>query len=138
MVFPAYALPPQRAAYAKAVNGLGQASDALSESWLNTGVPPTFEVTQASVNEDARIAANMWMKAPANKMTIASVQQGVDADGDGQIDKTEFKELLRASGYTGKEAAALFAKIDKDGDGTLTQAEIKLLSQGSATLQSAG
>lgn len=49
-----------------------------------------------------------------------------------RADREEFKKLLEASGYTGTEANALFAKIDKDGSGGLTQAEIKFLSQGKA------
>ena len=47
------------------------------------------------------------------------------------------ESLLANAGYKGS-AAAIFAQIDADGDGQLTEAEIKLLSQGSATLQSAG
>ena len=95
-----------------------------------------FAVTAEQIEADALIVANMWKRAPANKMTLSAVQDGVDANNDGLIDADEFKALLAAGGYKGGGAAGIFAAIDADGDGVLTEAEIKKLSQGSATLQS--
>lgn len=95
-----------------------------------------FTATKEKIEADAKLTADMWIRAPPNKMTLASVQTGVDANNDGLIDTDEFKQLLQASGYKGGNADAIFAQIDADGDGTLTEAEIKLLSQGSSTLKS--
>ena len=107
-----------------------------NDKWLRGGEPPDFVVTPEVVAHHAAVTASMWIKHPAYKMTLASVQQGVDANNDGLIDTEEFKALLEAAGYKGGGAAALFAQIDADGDGTLTEAEIKLLSQDQATLTS--
>ena len=91
-------------------------------------------MTPASVQKEANTTANMWLRHPAYKMTLAALQKGADADGDGLIDAEEFKTLLKDSGYGGAAYASLFARIDADGDGKLTEAEIKLLSQGATTL----
>ena len=62
------------------------------------------------------------MQLPQN-LTLA------DADGGGTIDRSEFSDLLAASGVAanGSDMAALFAEADKDGDGELTVDEIKTL-----------
>ena len=107
-----------------------------NHKFLTTNQQPDFKVTRADVEADAHVTSQMWLKHPAYKMTLASVQQGADADNDGLINAQEFRDLLDASGYTGAGAAALFSQIDADGDGQLTEAEIKMLSQGKATLTS--
>ena len=107
-----------------------------NEKWLSGGPIPDFEVTAETINDEARLAAKLWIRHPAYKMTLASSQKGADADGDGVIDQQEFRDLLAQSGYKGTNVNNIFAEIDADGDGKLTEAEIKLLSQGKATLQS--
>ena len=68
------------------------------------------------------------MSHPANKMQLPSLQKAADTDGDGLVDKSEFKELLKAAG-SGSDANLLFDQMDVDGDGVLTEAEIKALGQ---------
>ena len=104
--------------------------------FLSTNSFLDIKVTQATAEEDARCAKNMWLRHPANKMTLAAVQKDVDANNDGLIDQDEFRSLLGVAGYTGGNADALFSQIDADGDGKLTEAEIKILSQGKDTLAS--
>jgi len=107
-----------------------------NDKWLRGEAGPAFEVTPATSASDGKGVAQVWMRHPAYKMTLASSQRGADANDDGVIDHDEFRSLLSSSGYTGSKAAELFAKIDADGDGKLTEAEIKQLSQGQATLKS--
>ena len=110
----------------------------MDRKWAGTQEMLDFKVTREDIEKDAKVNAKMWLRHPAYKMTLASAREGADADGDGLIDREEFKALLQASGYSGGAIQKIFAQIDADGDGQLTEAEIKKLSQGSATLQSAG
>ena len=95
-----------------------------------------FQVTPEKVKADAEQTARIWSRCTQNKMTLSGVQQGIDANNDGLIDASEFKELLAVAGYKGTAQEKLFAQMDADGDGVLTEAEIKVLQQGSATLKS--
>ena len=104
------------------------------EAWLDKAKIPDggFQhlawVTNDTINDDATSVAQAWMKRPENKMQLPSMQRVHDADGDGVIDQSEFKELLKAAG-SGTDASILFNAMDADGDGVLTEAEIKALGQ---------
>ena len=53
-----------------------------------------------------------------------------DANGDGQLDRNEFKQLLASSGkkVSEQEAMALFSQGDLDGDGVIDIQEfVKLM-----------
>jgi hypothetical protein len=97
-------------------------ADGLASSWQQK--LPASQQTEAQA---ASVAA-LWLSNPANKMMLPSNIAAADADGDGTIDKEEFKELLAASGGAGANAAALFAQIDADGDGELTEEELRALA----------
>ena len=86
-------------------------------------------VTDDTIVDNASSTAAAWMKHPANKMQLPSLQKHHDTDGDGLIDKDEFKTLLADAGAAGADASALFNAMDVDGDGVLTEAEIKALGQ---------
>lgn len=101
-----------------------------NDPWLQTKTSPDFQVTPALVEKDAKLFADMWLRHPAYKMTLDSVQKVADTNADGEIDRQEFRMLLQASGYTGGTADALFTQIDVDQSGTLTKGEIKALHQG--------
>ena len=101
-----------------------------NHKWLVSNTTPNFKVTYAATVADASTAANMWLKHPAYKMTLASTLSTADANQDGQIDRREFASLLSTAGYKGSSAETLFAQLDKDGDGSLTAGELKFLSQG--------
>ena len=99
------------------------------ESWtIKSKVPdPEWFTLESSVNL-ANATASAWMARPGNKMQLKSFQKQFDSDGDGVIDQSEFKNLLKAAG-SGNDSDALFAAMDADGDGVLTEAEIKALGQ---------
>ena len=65
-------------------------------------------------------------------MQLTGVVKSADIDGDGLINKEEFKQLLAQAGAKGvseSDIAKLFAKADADGDGELTAAELKALTE---------
>ena len=53
-----------------------------NDKWLTGGPLPDFERTNATTEKEAQVAADMWLRHPAYKMTLAAVQQGVDANND--------------------------------------------------------
>ena len=107
-----------------------------NHKWLSSGTTPDFVVTPEMIEADAHLTSQMWVKHPAYKVSLPTLQKEADANDDGVIDADEFKAMLQSSGYKSVSAAALFSSIDADGDGKLTEAEIKMLHQGGATLTS--
>ena len=97
---------------------------------------PSFEdlILQKKKNREDELdklaaeAARAWKSCPTNAMQLKDNLQDADADGDGLIDKEEFKNLLANSGAMNADAAMLFSMADKDGDGELTQLELQALA----------
>ena len=54
----------------------------------------------------------------------------IDADGNGQISKSEFENALGAGGTNVAQADDVFAKLDQDGDGSVSLDEMKSALQG--------
>src|ERR1700690_2561426 len=54
----------------------------------------------------------------------------LDADGDGQISKSEFESALGNAGVSTSTADALFAKLDANGDGSISQSELTSAKHG--------
>src|SRR5262245_63976850 len=54
----------------------------------------------------------------------------IDADGNGQISKSEFENALGAGGTNVAQADDVFSKLDKDGDGSVSLDEMKSALQG--------
>jgi hypothetical protein len=48
----------------------------------------------------------------------------LDADGDGQVSKTEFEGALGKAGIDTARADALFARFDANGDGCISKSEL--------------
>ena len=91
---------------------------------------PAFMEGSCSTEESAKRAALMWKSVPTNMLQLPDHVRKADGDGDGLINKDEFKELMRQTtkNLGEKEMKRLFAQIDADGDGELTMAELKKLS----------
>ena len=83
--------------------------------------------TELAVEEAGGIA-KAWLKHPANKLQLPSLQKEHDTDGDGVTNREEFAHLLKAAGASAN-ADILFTAMDTDGDGVLTAEEIKALGQ---------
>src|SRR5262245_4897755 len=56
----------------------------------------------------------------------------IDADGNGQISKSEFENALGAGGTNIAQADDVFAKLDQDGDGRVSLDEMKSALQGTS------
>ena len=77
---------------------------------------------------DASGTAAASISHPANKMQLPKLQSTHDANDDGVYSKSEFANLLAASGQKGN-SDILFEALDTDGSGTLSKAEIEALGQ---------
>lgn len=101
------------------------------EAWvIKSKAPnPVWANAETAYDEATQIAA-AWLKHPANKMQLTSLQKEHDLDNDGRHDRSEFKTLLKAAGSSA-DANLVFDQMDKDGDGFLSEDEIKALGQDS-------
>src|SRR5258707_4412459 len=71
--------------------------------------------------------------APAPASPSAALQDlfsQIDANGDGQISKSEFEGALGAGGTNVAQADDVFSKLDKNGDGSVSLDEMKSALQG--------
>src|SRR6202012_1149987 len=57
----------------------------------------------------------------------------IDANGNGQITKSEFENALGAGGTNTAQADDVFGKLDTNGDGTVSLGELKSALQGTGS-----
>ena len=98
------------------------------ESWRIKWPHNKTSVSTSSIIADATSTAQAWISHPANKIQLPKLQSAYDADMDGVINRSEFRNLLQAAG-DGSNADQLFDAMDIDGDGVLVKSEIKALGQ---------
>ena len=96
---------------------------------------------QSSSTQQTYVSTSKYTQSSSSSVTSSSVSfssatevkkafREFDANGDGQLDRTEFKQLLASSGknVSDQEAMALFSQGDLDGDGVIDIQEfIKLM-----------
>jgi len=88
------------------------------------GPQPAYLEGATPTQTAASRTAAMWLSNPLNKHSLPMAAKAADTDGDGMVDKDEFKALFEGNAQADK----LFAMIDKDGDGNLTEDELKQLA----------
>ena len=88
---------------------------AQSSDWQKT--LPTSQQTATLAAQ----AAKNWKRNPVNAMTLPENLKLADEDGDGTIDKDEFKQLVEIAGAQG----LTFEMVDRDGDGEITAEELQ-------------
>lgn len=80
----------------------------------------------------AGLAHSAFAQQPATDPTQAYIDAGftgMDADGNGQVDRAEFDRFMRAR-LAEQQASfnAAFAELDKNGDGKISKAEAGVLA----------
>lgn len=95
------------------------------------------EIKEELANSKSEIEIGAYLKKGYNKVLtkmnikqhqILDIQKAIttaDADGDGQVDYVEWRNSLRAKGYTDVEIETLFSRYDLDGDHVLNEQEQK-------------
>ncbi len=100
-------------------SGSGQASPAASSSVSGSLSSGTLRALLAAQGQQPASAASM---SPQDSLKDLFSQ--LDADGNGQISKSEFENALGAGGTNLAQADDVFGKMDKNGDGSVSLGEM--------------
>jgi EF-hand domain pair len=111
---------------------------AASSSTTTSGAPGWSRISPETMN--ALLAAQSQSSSAAATTPTASTASPsdalqdlfsqIDANGDGQISKSEFENALGAGGTNVAQADDVFSKLDKNGDGNVSADEMKQALQG--------
>jgi len=96
----------------------GQASGTSATSTSSTSSTSTSSASTTSASTDPSSA-------------LKDLFSQIDANGDGQISKTEFESALGAGGTNLAQADKVFNKLDANGDGSVSLDEMSKALQGS-------
>ena len=115
-----------------ATTGFGQTAsapfDIAASPSLASSVPGAGTPSQGGGLSPATMSALLTAQSQSSNAAAAKPSQfdalkalfsQLDADGDGQISKTEFEKALGAGGTNIAKADDVFGKMDKDGDGSI-------------------
>jgi hypothetical protein len=91
--------------------------------------PATMSALLAAQSQSSTGSATPVSASPAS--ALQNLFSQIDANGDGQITKSEFENALGAGGTNIAQADHVFNKLDKNGDGTVSLGELSSALQGS-------
>ena len=103
----------------------GAASGPSAPGWSRIS-PETMSALIAAQSQSG--SASPSSTSPSDALQDLFSQ--IDADGSGQISKSEFENALGAGGTNVAQADDVFAKLDQDGDGSVSLDEMKSALQG--------
>ncbi len=126
------------------LNSLLQSTTSVTKAGGNTSTSLAQLLSGSDSQQTQAVAGSGQGAAPLSSGTLATLialqgqgvqgQGGVngqgglfsqlDADGDGQISKSEFESALGKAGVDTSSADALFNKLDANGDGSISQSEM--------------
>jgi hypothetical protein len=91
--------------------------------------PSTMSALLAAQSQSSTAATTPATTSPSSALKDLFSQ--LDADGDGQISKSEFENALGAGGTNLAQADDVFGKMDKNGDGSVSLDEMSSALKGS-------
>ena len=106
------------------------ASPSLSSSMPSSGagIPPQggglSPATMSALLAAQGQSSNGAAAKPSQSDALKNLFSQLDADGDGQISKTEFEKALGAGGTNIAKADDVFGKMGKNGDGSISLDEM--------------
>ena len=99
-----------------------------SSSQSQSVAPPVGSGSGVSSFDAGTLAALISFQGQSATGVVGHSPSGLfsqlDADGDGQISKSEFERALGSAGVDTQSADALFGKLDANGDGSVSQSEL--------------
>jgi hypothetical protein len=109
---------------------LGSSTAAFGASGCSQLSPATMSALLAAQSQSSAGSAAPTSASPSSALQDLFSQ--IDANGDGQISKSEFESALGAGGTNLAQADDVFARLDANGDGSVS------LDEMSSALQKAG
>jgi hypothetical protein len=95
------------------------ANQSASQTGASAGYSPFGSDTMAAlISLQGEGASGVTAQSPS------ALFAKLDADGDGQISKSEFEKALSGAGVSTSQADTAFAKLDANGDGSVSQSEL--------------
>ncbi|MGZ5872456.1 MAG: EF-hand domain-containing protein [Bradyrhizobium sp.] len=91
--------------------------------------PATLSALLAAQSQSSTGAAALPTTNPGK--ALQNLFSQIDADGDGQITKSEFENALGAGGTNIAQADHVFSQLDRNGDGTVSVGELASALRGS-------
>ena len=100
--------------------------------WSGAASQLSPAVMSALLAAQGQSSAGSTASAPTSQSdALKHLFSQLDADGDGQISKSEFENALGAGGTNIAQADAVFSKLDKNGDGSVSLDELTSALKGS-------
>ncbi len=92
--------------------------------------PETMSALLAVQSQSSDTAATTTTSSTSPSNALQDLFSQIDANGDGQISKSEFENALGAGGTNVAQADDVFGKLDQNGDGNVSLDEMKQALQG--------
>jgi Ca2+-binding EF-hand superfamily protein len=92
--------------------------------------PETMSALLAAQSQSSDAAATTTTSTTSPSNALQDLFSQIDANGDGQISKSEFENALGAGGTNVAQADDVFGKLDQNGDGNVSLDEMKQALQG--------
>jgi hypothetical protein len=108
------------------IDGDAGAASGVTSS-VNSGNRPQIspETMSALLAAQSQSSTGSTAAAPMSRQdALKDIFSQIDADGDGQITKSEFEDALGAGGTNLAQADDVFGKLDADGDGSVSLDEM--------------
>jgi hypothetical protein len=100
----------------------GSPAPASGSSGFSQISPATMSALLAAQSQSSTATTTSAPISPSD--ALKDLFSKLDADGDGQISKTEFENALGAGGTNIAQADDVFSKMDKNGDGSVSLGEM--------------
>ena len=107
------------------------ASSSAGSSKAPPGFPPPTPLFSATATMPAAVSPPASNGGKLSSDTLNDLFGLLDADGSGDISKSEFENALGAGGSNVVAADNVFARMDKDGDGKVSSDELTSALAGS-------
>jgi hypothetical protein len=105
-------------------------NSALGTSSGSAPIAPDTLSALIAAQGDASTSAASGATSSSAADPLQQLFSQIDANGDGQISKSEFEKALGASGSNVATADSMFDQLDKNGDGSISVDEMKSAPQG--------